>query len=277
MAAAKKPKKAKAVKKVAKKKIVKKAAKKVVKAVTKKAVKKVAKKAAKKAGKKTTKKTAKKTIKKVAKKPTVKKTPAKQKAAAKKTPAKKTPKKKAAPKKSVTKTSKASSFASKRSASMMSSAQLGMVEEPTEYKVPTKSVIGAQDFTPYQIDANEEYMSDAQLEHFRKILLMWKANLMEEVDSTVVHMKEDATAFADPLDRAAQEEGFNLELRTRDRERKLIKKIEQSIDLINTGDYGFCESCGAEIGVRRLEARPTADKCIDCKTFEEIREKQGGY
>jgi len=90
-------------------------------------------------------------------------------------------------------------------------------------------------------------------------------------------MKKEATAFADPLDRASQEEGFSLELRTRDRERKLIKKIEQAMDTITTGDYGYCLSCGAEIGVRRLEARPTADKCIDCKTYEEIREKQGSF
>jgi len=92
----------------------------------------------------------------------------------------------------------------------------------------------------------------------------------------VVHLKEDAISYPDPLDRAAQEEGFNLELRTRDRERKLIKKIEQSLDFIERGEYGFCGDCGTEIGIRRLEARPTADKCIDCKTFEEIREKQSG-
>ena len=99
---------------------------------------------------------------------------------------------------------------------------------------------------------------------------------MGEVDTTVGHLKTDAEAYADPLDRAAQEEGFNLELRTRDRERKLIKKIEEALDWINEGVYGYCEDCGAEIGVRRLEARPTAAKCIDCKTFSEIRERQRG-
>ena len=97
---------------------------------------------------------------------------------------------------------------------------------------------------------------------------------MEEADSTVYHMKEDAALYPDPIDRASQEEGFNLELRTRDRERKLLKKIEQALDKIDKGDYGFCEDCGAEIGIRRLEARPTAVKCIDCKTFEEIKERQ---
>jgi len=135
---------------------------------------------------------------------------------------------------------------------------------------------GSLDFTPYKEKKTEAYMSDNQRTHFRHILQLWRGHLMEEVDSTVVHMKEDAGSYPDPLDRAAQEEGFSLELRTRDRERKLIKKIEQSLDMIDNTEYGFCESCGAEIGIRRLEARPTADKCIDCKTFEEIREKQIG-
>lgn len=131
-------------------------------------------------------------------------------------------------------------------------------------------------FAPYIIKKGEEYMNDSQLEHFRNILNEWKKQLMEEVDSTVVHLKEDAASYSDPLDRASQEEGFNLELRTRDRERKLIKKIEQALDSIERGEYGFCEDCGTDIGIRRLEARPTATKCIDCKTFEEIREKQSG-
>ncbi|WP_423063131.1 RNA polymerase-binding protein DksA [Candidiatus Paracoxiella cheracis] len=131
-------------------------------------------------------------------------------------------------------------------------------------------------FSPYKIKKGEEYMNDKQLEHFKDILSEWKKQLMEEVDSTVVHLKEDAASYSDPLDRASQEEGFSLELRTRDRERKLIKKIEQALDAIDDKDYGFCEDCGTEIGIRRLEARPTATKCIDCKTFEEIREKQSG-
>ncbi|PHQ79986.1 MAG: RNA polymerase-binding protein DksA [Coxiella sp. (in: Bacteria)] len=134
------------------------------------------------------------------------------------------------------------------------------------------------EISPYKIRGAEDYMTDEQLEHFRKILLRWKRQLMEEVDSTMGHMQKDGLSFPDPVDRASQEEGFNLELRTRDRERKLIKKIESALDGIETGDYGFCSDCGADIGVRRLEARPTATKCIDCKTYEEIREKQaGGY
>lgn len=136
--------------------------------------------------------------------------------------------------------------------------------------------VGPLGFEPYAAKKGEEYMSNNQLDHFSKILNLWKHRLMEEVDSTVIHMKEEAASYPDPLDRAAQEEGFSLELRTRDRERKLIKKIEQSLDLIENDEYGYCESCGAEIGIRRLEARPTADKCIDCKTIEEIREKQVG-
>lgn len=131
-------------------------------------------------------------------------------------------------------------------------------------------------FTPYQSKPDEEYMNSAQREHFKKILLAWKQELMEEVDRTVHHMKEDASNFADPSDRATQEEEFSLELRTRDRERKLIKKIDQTVDRIEQDDYGFCDACGVEIGIRRLEARPTASLCIDCKTLAEIKEKQTG-
>ncbi len=131
----------------------------------------------------------------------------------------------------------------------------------------------------YAIDLEEhddQYMNDEQREHFRKILIRWKHQLMSEVDSTMGHMQEDGLSFPDPIDRAAQEEGFNLELRTRDRERKLIKKIEAALDMIETGEYGYCDDGGANIGVGRLEARPTATKCIDCKTYSEIREKQSG-
>ena len=131
-------------------------------------------------------------------------------------------------------------------------------------------------FVPYEASADEEYMSDAQLQHFKQILLQWKQELMEEVDRTVDHMKEDASNFADPADRATQEEEFSLELRTRDRERKLIKKIDKTIDAIEADDYGFCESCGIEIGIRRLDPRPTATQCIDCKTLAEIKESQVG-
>ncbi|MGB1030482.1 MAG: RNA polymerase-binding protein DksA, partial [Pseudoalteromonas marina] len=129
---------------------------------------------------------------------------------------------------------------------------------------------------PYEEKPGEEYMNAEQLEHFKKILDAWRVQLREEVDRTVTHMKDEAANFPDPVDRAAQEEEFSLELRTRDRERKLIKKIEKTLQLIEEDDFGFCNSCGIEIGIRRLEARPTADLCVDCKTLAEIKEKQAG-
>jgi DnaK suppressor protein len=129
---------------------------------------------------------------------------------------------------------------------------------------------------PYMPTAGEEYMSDTQLAHFRNLLLDWKRNLMEEVERTVNHMQGDSATYPDPNDRATQEEEFSLELRTRDRERKLIAKINDTLAKIDSRDYGYCESCGVEIGIRRLEARPTATLCIDCKTLQEIREKQTG-
>ncbi len=131
-------------------------------------------------------------------------------------------------------------------------------------------------FEPYEMVEGEEYMNEAQIEHFRSILENWKSELMQEVDRTVHHMQDDAANFPDPNDRATQESEFGLELRTRDRERKLIKKIDESLASLDTGEYGFCESCGIDIGLRRLEARPTATLCIDCKTLDEIREKQTG-
>ena len=131
-------------------------------------------------------------------------------------------------------------------------------------------------FTPYEEKEGEEYMNEAQTKHFVNILNTWKTQLMKEVDRTVHHMQDDASNFPDPNDRATQESEFSLELRTRDRERKLIKKIDDSFKEIESGDYGYCETCGIEIGIRRLEARPTASLCIDCKTLDEIREKQVG-
>ena len=127
---------------------------------------------------------------------------------------------------------------------------------------------------PYKEKAGEEYMNPDQLDHFKKILEAWRTQLREEVDRTVNHMQDEAANFPDPVDRAAQEEEFSLELRTRDRERKLIKKIEKTLQLIEEDDFGFCNACGIEIGIRRLEARPTADLCIECKTLAEIKERQ---
>lgn len=129
-------------------------------------------------------------------------------------------------------------------------------------------------FEPYKTKKGEEYMNENQRAHFRKLLLAWKQELMEEVDRTVNHMKDEAANFPDPADRATQEEEFALELRARDRERKLIKKIDGTIELIDADDYGYCEQCGVDIGIRRLEARPTATLCVDCKTLDEIKERQ---
>lgn len=139
-----------------------------------------------------------------------------------------------------------------------------------------KPIASPFSFTPYKEKEGEEYMNDAQLKHFETILNNWKSELMHEVDRTVHHMQDDAANFPDPNDRATQESEFSLELRTRDRERRLIKKIDDSLKEIESGDYGYCETCGIEIGIRRLEARPTATLCIDCKTLDEIREKQMG-
>jgi DnaK suppressor protein len=128
--------------------------------------------------------------------------------------------------------------------------------------------------TPYKLRKGENYMSSKQLVHFRKILEVIKVELGQDIDRTVHTMQDEATVFADPNDRASQESDMALELRNRDRERKLIKKIDETIAKIDSGEYGFCDSCGIEIGLKRLEARPTATLCIDCKTLDEIREKQ---
>lgn len=129
-------------------------------------------------------------------------------------------------------------------------------------------------FEPYKAKKGEEYMNAKQLAHFRKMLEAWKAELSQDIDTTLHSMQDEQTVFADPNDRATQESDMALELRNRDRERKLIKKINETIAKIESGDYGYCESCGIEIGLERLQARPTATLCIDCKTLEEIRERQ---
>ncbi len=127
---------------------------------------------------------------------------------------------------------------------------------------------------PYKPKKNEEYMGPAQIEHFRQILEGWRAELKDETDRTVHHMQDETANYPDPTDRASQETDMALELRGRDRDRKLLKKIEDTIATLKSGDFGFCESCGIEIGLKRMEARPTATLCIDCKTIDEIREKQ---
>ena len=147
---------------------------------------------------------------------------------------------------------------------------------PPKSKTATINTLGSLGIQPYKEKKGEAYMSEKQTEHFKNILTTWKTQLMEEVDRTVHHMQDEAANFPDPVDRAAQEEEFSLELRTRDRERKLLKKIVESIQKIGEDEYGYCESCGIEIGIRRLEARPTAELCIDCKTLAEIKERQFG-
>jgi DnaK suppressor protein len=127
---------------------------------------------------------------------------------------------------------------------------------------------------PYKPKKGDVYMSPKQLDHFRTILNNIKLGLGQDIDRTVHTMQDEATVFADPNDRASQESDVSLELRNRDRERKLIKKIDEMLAKIDSGDYGYCENCGVEIGLSRLEARPTATLCIDCKTLDEIREKQ---
>ncbi|MEO8400707.1 MAG: RNA polymerase-binding protein DksA [Gammaproteobacteria bacterium] len=138
---------------------------------------------------------------------------------------------------------------------------------------PSLEMLG---ISPYKAKKTEEYMGGKMREHFTKILTLLRKQIMEEADKMVHHMKDDIVNYADPNDRASQEEEFRLELRARDRERRLLKKIEESLQNLADKEYGYCEVCGVEIGLRRLEARPTATLCIDCKMLDEIREKQGG-
>lgn len=246
------------------------------------------------------KKVAKKTV--VKKKTTAKKTTAKKTTARKKTVAKKkaTAKKKAAPAKkkpAARKKAKKKVTARKKPAARkkaVAKKKVAAKKKPAAKKKavakkkpaarkkarpkarPRASRTEPGAYTPYKARKGEEYMGPKQVEHFRQILLNWKRELMEEVDRTVHHMQDEAANFPDPNDRATQESEFAMELRTRDRERKLIKKIEEALNHLDSGDYGYCEQCGVEIGIRRLEARPTATLCIDCKSLDEIREKTRG-
>ena len=129
-------------------------------------------------------------------------------------------------------------------------------------------------FEPYRPKRGEPYMSEGQIEHFRQLLNAWKQELMEEVDRTMLHMKDDAANFPDPSDRATQESDFGLELRTRDRERKLLRKIDSALLRIEEGSYGYCEETGDEIGLRRLEARPVATLCLEAQERRELAERQ---
>ena len=144
----------------------------------------------------------------------------------------------------------------------------------TKKQVTKKIANNKSKIAPYKVKKNEKYMSAAMKRHFIAVLLLWKEHLKEEMQKTFDHLRTKGETYADPIDRASQEEEFAFELRTRDRERKLINKIGISIEKIKQDDYGWCESCGDEIGIKRLEARPTATHCIDCKTLDEIKERQ---
>lgn len=148
------------------------------------------------------------------------------------------------------------------------------MQERQNRKTSSLSILAIAGVEPYQQKPGEDYMNEVRLLHFKRILEAWRNQLRDDLGRTVSHMQDEAVNFPDPVDRAAQEKEFSLELRNRDRERKLIKKIEKTLKKVEDNDFGFCESCGVEIGIRRLEARPTANLCIDCKTLAEIREKQ---
>ena len=153
------------------------------------------------------------------------------------------------------------------------------VKKAVVKKTPAKKSTAKKRSTPissYKGRKGEKYMSAAMKKHFNAVLIEWREHLREEMQKTFDHLKNKGESYADPIDRASQEEEFAFELRTRDRERKLINKIAGSLEQIKQDDYGYCYACGIEIGVRRLEARPTATHCIDCKTLDEIKEKQLG-
>lgn len=156
------------------------------------------------------------------------------------------------------------------------SAQIARPAMPSPKRRSSASLLSGpvRGFTPYQPKRGEQYMNKEQLEHFRQLLLAWKRELMEEVDRTMLHMKDDAANFPDPNDRATQESEFGLELRTRDRERKLLKKIDSALSRIDDGSYGYCEETGDEIGLRRLEARPVATLCVEAQERRELAERQ---
>jgi DnaK suppressor protein len=235
--------------------------------------------------KKTTKKKA--SRKKVAKKKASKKKVARKKASKKKVSKKKVSKKKATKKKVAKK-----KVAKKKVAKKKAAKKTASKKKPSKKKVSKKrpavrkkaarprrtrgDVLTApiHGISPYQPSRGEEYMSDEQLEHFREILNAWKRELMYEVDRTVHHMQDEAANFPDPNDRATQESEFGLELRTRDRERKLLRKIDSALARIDDGSYGYCEETGEEIGLKRLEARPVATLCLEAQERRELAERQ---
>ncbi len=188
----------------------------------------------------------------------------------KKTPVKKTTKKTAAKKTPVKKTTK-------KTATKKTLQKKVVQKNSTSAKKVTEKYEEAQflaSIKPYKLKKNEKYMNAVQKKHFQEILASWKEQLQIEQDRTADKIQKNVSHFPDESDRATHEEEFTLELRTRERERKLLSKISESIEDLKSDDYGYCASCGIEIGIRRLEARPTATRCIDCKTIEEIHERQ---
>ncbi len=261
------------------------------------------KKSKKKAGKKKPVRKKKASKKKVSKKKVARKKVSKKKAAAKKTAAKKAAAKKTAAKKTAAKKTAAKKTAAKKAAAKKTASD----KKPVKRKILTKDPVVRNlarnavpapmnpadqvptrtkrrrkptndqlihGINPYKPRKGEEYMSDGQLEHFREILGAWKDELMQEVDRTVHHMQDDASNFPDPNDRATQESEFGLELRTRDRERKLLKKIDQAIARTEDGTYGYCEETGEAIGLKRLEARPVATLGVEAQERREVAERQ---
>jgi len=178
----------------------------------------------------------------------------------------------ATPKKTLKKTTTKKTVAKKAPAKKV--VKKGAPKRTTARKTPQKIANNKSKIAPYKSKKNEKYMSAAMKRHFVAVLLLWKEHLIDEMQKTFDHLKTKGETYADPVDRASQEEEFAFELRTRDRERKLISKIAVSLEKIKQDDYGWCDSCGDEIGIKRLEARPTATHCIHCKTLDEIKEKQ---
>ena len=196
--------------------------------------------------------------------------------------------KKAVPKKTPAKTTSAKKSSAKKSPVKKTSAKKQIVKKlavkktavkRTPAKKSVKKVAAKKRATPissYKGRKGEKYMSAAMKKHFNAVLIEWREHLRDEMQKTFDHLKNKGESYADPIDRASQEEEFAFELRTRDRERKLLNKIASSLEQIKQDDYPYCYACGIEIGVKRLEARPTATHCIDCKTLDEIKEKQLG-
>ena len=201
------------------------------------------------------------------------------KADTKKTSAKKSPAKKTASKKTTLKKSSTKKITSKKTSVKKAQVKKSPAKKSPAKKTPVKKSTTKKRTSPissYKGRKGEKYMSAAMKKHFNAVLVDWREHLKEEMQKTFDHLKNKGESYADPIDRASQEEEFAFELRTRDRERKLINKIAASLEQIKQDDYGYCYACGIEIGVKRLEARPTATHCIDCKTLDEIKEKQLG-